>query len=160
MILNRDIDIEDEIRRALTAYGLTAYCRPLPAEYDLPHILITQVGGTVTNTIDTFEVVLDARAKLEADALAYLNLAKAVLGHVAREQTTMLRHIVVNSSGSWGADPVRPDLAMCSARLAVTAHQEKVYIDHPVNISDDLSNNLETQEHDELVTLMSWIKRR
>lgn len=160
MILNIDIDIEDEIRRALTAYGLTAYCRPLPAEYDLPHILITQVGGTVANTVSTFEVVIDARAELEADAIEYLNHAKAILEHCAKHQSTALRHIVVNSSGSWGTDPVRPDLAMCSARLSVTAHQEEAHIDEPVNLVDDLNDKLETHEHDELVTLMSWIKRR
>ena len=122
MIINKSIDIEDEIRIALTDY-MTVYCRPLPANYDLPHILITQVGGTSDQTIDRFEVVLDSRAKTEAAALEYLNRAKGILKQVAREQTTALRHVVVNSSGSWGADPVRPDLAMCSARLEVVAHQ-------------------------------------
>ena len=122
MIINKSIDIEEEIRTALSLRQ-TAYCMPLPAEYSLPHILITQVGGTLTDKIDTFEVVLDSRAETEADALDYLNTATAVLIQTAKEQTTALRHVVINSSGSWGADPVRPDLAMCSARLSVTAHQ-------------------------------------
>jgi len=122
MIINKSIDIEDEIRQALDPY-LTAYCRPLPAEYSVPHILITQVGGTENQTISTFEVVLDARAELEASALDYLNTAIGILKQVAREQTTAIRHVVVNSSGSWGVDPVRPDLTMCSARLEVVAHQ-------------------------------------
>ena len=122
MIINKSIDIEEEIRTALSLRQ-TVYCRPLPAEYSLPHILITQVGGTLTDKIDTFEVVLDSRAETEADALDYLNTATAVLIQTAKEQTTALRHVVINSSGSWGADPVRPDLAMCSARLSVTAHQ-------------------------------------
>lgn len=122
MNINVSIDVEDEIRQALADH-LTAYCRPLPADYALPHILITQVGGTTSQTIDTFEVVLDARAKTEGAALAYLNKATGILKAVAKEQTTALRHVVVNSSGSWGADPVRPDLAMCSARIQVVAHQ-------------------------------------
>lgn len=122
MKINKSIDIEDEVRTALTPY-LTAYCRPLPAEYDLPNILITQVGGTDTQTIDTFEVVLDARAKLEAEAFDCLRTAIAILKTTAKEQTTALRYVTVNSSGSWGTDPVRPDLAMCSARLAIVAHQ-------------------------------------
>ena len=122
MIINQSIDIEEEIRTALAGYQ-TAYVRPLPAEYDLPHILITQVGGSTSQSIDTFEVVLDARAETEAEALAYLNRAVGLLKAVAKEQTTALRHIVTNTSGSWGADPVRPDLAMCSARLAIVAHQ-------------------------------------
>ena len=127
MIINKSIDIEDEIRKALDPY-LTVYCRPLPAEYGLPHILITLVGGTDSQTIDTFEVVLDARAHSEAAALDLLNSAVGIIKQVAREQTTALRHVTVNSSGSWGADPVRPDLCMCSARIAVVAHQNKTEV--------------------------------
>lgn len=122
MIIKQSIDIEDEIRKALDPY-MTVYCRPLPAEYDLPHILVTQVGGMDSQTIDTFEVVLDSRAETEAAAIEYLNKAKGIVRQTAKEQTTALRYVIVNSSGSWGVDPVRPDLAMCSARLEITAHQ-------------------------------------
>lgn len=123
MNYNQSIDIEEEIRAALAPY-LTVYVRPLPARYELPHILITQVGGTESQTIDTFSVVLDSRAAIEADAIEYLNKAKGILTAIAKAQTSALRHVVVNSSGSWGNDPVRPDLAMCSARLEVVAHQQ------------------------------------
>lgn len=127
MIIHKSIDIEEEVRTALSPYQ-TAYCRPLPADYSLPNILVTQVGGTDTDRVDTFEVVLDSRAETEAEALSYLNMAKAILIQTAKEQTTALRHVIVNTSGSWGADPVRPDLAMCSARVSVTAHQQKVEV--------------------------------
>lgn len=127
MIINKSIDIEDEIRNALATY-ITTYCRPLPAEYTLPNILVTQVGGTTNQTIDTFEVVLDSRAETEASALDTLNQAIAVLKAVAKEQTTELRYVSVNSTGSWGADPVRPDLSMCSARISVVAHQTKMEV--------------------------------
>ena len=127
MIIHKSIDIEEEVRTALSPYQ-TAYCRPLPADYSLPNILVTQVGGTDTDRVDTFEVVLDSRAETEAEALSYLNMAKAILIQTAKEQTTALRHVVVNTSGSWGVDPVRPDLAMCSARVSVTAHQQKVEV--------------------------------
>ena len=122
MTVITSIDIENEIREALSGY-MNVYVRPLPAEYALPHILITQVGGTTDQTIDTFEVVLDSRARSEADAISYINLAVGLLKKIAREQTSDIRHVTVNSSGSWGADPVRPDLAMCSARVSVVAHQ-------------------------------------
>ena len=122
MTINKSVDIENEVRNALISYQ-TVYCRPLPAEYDLPNILVTQVGGTDSQTIDTFEVVLDSRAEVEAEAIDYLNTAIAILKTVAKEQTTARRRVTVNTSGSWGADPVRPDLAMCSARLAIVAHQ-------------------------------------
>lgn len=127
MIINKSIDIEEEVRQALSNY-LTAYCRPLPAEYGLPNILITQVGGTDRDTIDTFGVVLDARASTEAAAIDCLNTAVGILKQTAKEQTTALRHVVVNSSGSWGVDPVRPDLAMCSARVEITVHQTKTEV--------------------------------
>ena len=127
MKIYQSIDIEEEIRQALAEY-LPVYCRPLPAKYTLPNILITLVGGTSYQTIDRFEVVLDARDKSEAGALNTLNLAIGILRQVAKEQTTALRYVTVNSIGSWGADPVRPDLTMCSARLAVVAHQTIVEV--------------------------------
>lgn len=122
MIINTSIDIENEVRIALSPY-ITAYCRPLPEEYALPNILVTQVGGRVDSTIDTFSVVLDSRAETDAEAKDALNKAVGILVQVAKEQTTALRHVTLNSSGSWGNDPARPDLAMCSARLEIVAHQ-------------------------------------
>ena len=122
MVINKSVDVEEEIRTALAPY-LTAYCRPLPKHYTLPNILITQVGGTTTGTIDTFSVVLDSRARREAEALDTLNTAIGIIKQTAKEQTTAMRHVTVNTSGSWGIDPVRPDLAMCSARIEVVAHQ-------------------------------------
>ena len=127
MIITQSVDIEDEIRQGLDPY-MTVYCRPLPADYDLPHILITQVGGTTTQTIDTFQVVLDSRARSEMEAVDYLHKAVGVLKEVAKLQTTAVRYVSVNASGSWGSDPVRPDLAMCSARLEVVAHQKQTEV--------------------------------
>ena len=126
--IRRSVDIEDEIRKALENY-MTAYCRPLPANYSLPCILITQIGGSdVEGQVDTFNVTLDARAKEAADANETLRNALGILRKVTDEQTTPLRHIVVNSSGNWGSDPVRPDLAMYSAQISVVVHQETITI--------------------------------
>ena len=126
--IRRSVDIEDEIRKALKNY-MTAYCRPLPANYSLPCILITQIGDSdVEGQVDTFNVTLDARAKEAADANETLRNALGILRKVTEEQTTPLRHIVVNSSGNWGSDPVRPDLAMYSAQISVVVHQETITI--------------------------------
>ena len=127
MDIKRSIDIEDTVRSAFGSL-ITAYCRPLPANYVLPNVLVTQVGGSDTNTIDTFEIVLDSRAKTPAEALETLRNAVGILRKVAEDQTTAIRYVQVNSSGSWGTDPVRPDLAMCSARLRVVAHLETITI--------------------------------
>ncbi len=127
MIVYKSVDIEEEVRQALRPY-MTVYCRPLPKDYALPNILVTQVGGGDANTVDTFEVVLDARASTEAEAKDALNTAVAVLRGAARDQTGHLRYVSVNTSGSWGSDPVRPDLSMCSARLSVVAHQIKTEV--------------------------------
>ena len=127
MQIKREIDIEDEVRRALSGY-IAAYCRPLPKAYTLPNILIQQVGGSDLNDIDTFDVVLDARAETPAEALETLRNAVGILRTVAKEQTTEIRHITINSSGAWGNDPVRPDLSMCSARLRIVAHIENTEV--------------------------------
>ena len=122
--IKRSMDIEDEVRIALKDH-LTAYCRPLPKDFSLPCILITQVGGTDQDgQIDTFEVTLDARASNAADANETLRNAIVVLRKAAGDQTTAIRFVEVNSSGSWGSDPARPDLSMYSARLRVVAHLE------------------------------------
>lgn len=125
--IERSIDVEDEVRKILKDH-LTVYCRPLPAQYSLPNILVTQVGGSDANKVDTFEIVLDARATREAAALEYLRNAVGVLRAVAGGKETPIRHISVNTSGSWGTDPVREDLALCSARLEVVAHLENTTI--------------------------------
>lgn len=125
MNFTRSIDVEDTVRGALSPY-ITTYCRPLPKNYSLPNILVQQVGGDDANTIDSFSIVLDARAETEAEASETLRNAVGILRQVARLQTTEIRTIDVNSSGSWGSDPVRPDLSMCSARLTVVAHFENV----------------------------------
>ena len=127
MEILRSIDIEDEVRKALTGH-VTAYCRPLPKAPTFPCILVSKVGGNDSDKIDTFEVVLDSRAADEASADLLLRTAIGVLKKVAAEQTTALRYVTVNNSGSWGVDPVRPDLAMCSARLSITAHLKKVEV--------------------------------
>ena len=128
MIIRRSIDIEDEIRKALKDH-LTAYCRPLPANFSLPCVLVTQVGGTDENgQIDTFDVTLDARANNAADANETLRNAIGILRKVAGDQTTAIRFVDVNTSGNWGSDPVRPDLSMYSARISVVAHLENTTI--------------------------------
>ena len=127
MEIQRSIDIEDEVRKVLKDH-LTTYCRPLPKTYTLPCILVTQVGGSDTNQVDAFDIVLDSRADTEADALQALRNAIGILRAVVKTQSTPINNIKVNSSGSWGVDPVRPDLAMCSARIRVAAHLEKVTI--------------------------------
>ena len=127
MRISRSIDIEDVIRQALAPY-VTTYCRPLPKSFTTPCILVQQVGGGDTDTIDAFDVVLDSRAKTEAEASEYLRNSIGILREVAKRQTSDIRNIVVNTSGSWGEDPVRPELAMCSARIRVIAHLENVEV--------------------------------
>lgn len=127
MEILRSIDVENIIRLALTDY-FQIYCRPLPEKFTVPSLEVSRVGGTDKSTIDTFDVVLDSRAKSEAEADELLRTAIGALKQIAKEQTTPLRHVEVNTSGSWGTDPVRPDLAMCSARLRIVAHQEKIII--------------------------------
>ena len=126
--IRRSVDIEDEVRIALKD-KITAYCRPLPANFTTPCILITQVGGTdQSGQIDEFDLTLDARATNAADANETLRNAIGVLRKAAGDQTTAIRHVEVNSSGNWGTDPVRPDLAMYSARVRVWAHLEDTTI--------------------------------
>lgn len=114
-------DIEFEVQQALSEY-FTIYCRPLPENYSLPNLLVTQVGGNDSDTIDFYEVVIDSRAETDGEANEYLRKAIGTLKAIAKQQKTVIRLVRVNTSGSWGNDPVRPDLSMCSARLEIWAH--------------------------------------
>lgn len=122
MQIERSIDIEDEVRQALAPY-FTIYCRPLPENFEIPSLLVTLTGGADDNSIDNFNVTIDSRAKNEAEALDLLLDATATLKQVAKAQTSQLRFVSVNSCGSWGVDPVRPELAMASALLTVYTHK-------------------------------------
>lgn len=127
MEIYRSIDIEDKIRETLSEH-LNAYCAPLPAKFETPCILVQQTGGDTESTasgrgkIDTFVVSIDSRAKTEAEALEYLRTAIAIL------EASSGTYSALNSHGSWGQDPVRPDLAMCTATLIIKAHRETISI--------------------------------
>lgn len=130
IIAYRSIDIENAVRLALSD-RMTAYCRPLPADYALPNILISSVGGqTVSSSsgkgkIDTFTIVIDSRANTEEEAMTCLRNALAVLDEC---KDSGFSYVKVNALYSWGNDPVRPDIAMCSATVQITAHREQVVI--------------------------------
>ena len=122
MIIPIAIDIENEIREALTPY-VTAYCRPLPAQFTVPSIEIRKIGGSERDTINSFMVTLYARAESEAAADELLRKTIGLLKTIAKKQSSALRHVTINAGGSLGNDPARPDLAMCSATLIVVAHE-------------------------------------
>ena len=123
MNILRPVDIEDEIRLALTNY-FTAYVRPLPQSYTLPNVLISATGGTTKNEVDTFLVSLDVRAETDAEAYETLANVLGVLEQQARDQVGALRNVMINGLARWGNDPARPDLKLCTATVLVTAHRE------------------------------------
>lgn len=127
MNILRPVDIENEIRVAITSY-LNVYDRPLPENFLLPNILVQVAGGTSTDSIDTFIASLEARAKYDAEAYEYLTTAIGLLEAQAKNQVGALRSVKVNSLSSWGSDPARPDLKLATATVIVTAHREKFTI--------------------------------
>lgn len=128
MNILRPVDIENEVRLALNDY-FEVYCRPLPKTYNLPNILVEQTGGSTSDTVDTFQVKLSVRAKTDGDAIDTLRTALGVLEAQTEAQVGALRHMSLNSLASWGSDPVRPDLKLCTATILVIAHRELFEID-------------------------------
>ena len=127
MNILRPVDIEDEIRKAMKDY-LTVYVRPLPANFTTPSILVTATGGSSENTIDTFTVVLDARAETDEEAFTLIRTAQGLLEAQAHSQVGALRNVSINSLARWGNDPARPDLKLCTLTVLVTAHRESFNI--------------------------------
>lgn len=128
MIIYRSIDIEEEIRLALKDY-LTVYVRPLPENFSTPSVLIELMGGTTDNTIDTFLVRFSSRAKTDAEALDLLRTLLGILEHQAKGQFGELRFSIEQNLISWGTDPVRQDLKLCTATVNVIAHKQKIEIE-------------------------------
>lgn len=132
--IKRSIDIEDSVREILSGAGITAYCRPLPKDFSMPSILVQSTGGTTEENwsglevMNTFTIVLDSRAETENDALLTLRNAIGVLKAAVAAQSGPVRYVSLNSQYSWGADPVRPELAMCSANLSILARPESITI--------------------------------
>lgn len=123
MIILRSIDIEEEVRLALKDY-LTVYVRPLPEKFTVPCILVTATGGQTSNQIDTYQVVLDARAKEPEEASELLRTAQGLLEKQADVQFGALRHATFSNLLNWGTDPVRKDLKLCRVTATVTVHKE------------------------------------
>lgn len=125
MNILRPIDVEDEIRKALKDY-ITVYVRPLPENFSTPSILVTATGGQTSNEVDSFQVTLDARAKTDEDAYNLIRTAQGLLEAQADNQFGALRHVITNSLASWGTDPARPDLKLCTLTVLVIAHREMI----------------------------------
>jgi len=128
MVINKSIDIEDEIRKAIGDVVQT-YVRPLPENFVTPSILIELIGGTSENLIDTFTIRLSSRAEEDSDALDLLRTALGVLEYKAKNQFGFLRFSTEQNLMNWGNDPVRPDLCLCQATVLVVAHKERVEIE-------------------------------
>lgn len=127
MKILRPVDIENEIREALKDY-ITAYVRPLPENFSVPSTLIVCAGGNSSNTVDKFTVTLQTRAETDAEALELMNTTIGILESQTQSQVGALRYVELNSLASWGSDPVRPDLKLCTATVIVTAHREQITI--------------------------------
>lgn len=128
MNIYKSVDIEDEIRKAIAEY-VTAYVRPLPANFTVPSVLIECMGGTTKDTIDTFLVRISSRAEDNATALELLYVVLGILEHQTKEQVGELRFSTEQNLMNWGNDPVRPDLCLCQATVTVLAHKQYVNID-------------------------------
>ena len=129
--MKRPIDFEDEIRKILTN-KVKAYCKPLPKDFVLPNVLITQVGGRTDYTwagvgeIDAADITIDARAETDAEAVEALRNAIGYLEESVSSQSTPLMMMELNTFSSTINDPVRPDLKMCTARILTRARREMI----------------------------------
>lgn len=100
----------------------------------MPSILVQSTGRTTEENwpglevMDTFTIVLDSRAETENDALLTLRNAIGVLKAAVAAQSGPVRYVSLNSQYSWEEDPVRPELAMCSANLSALARPESITI--------------------------------
>ena len=123
------IDIEDEVRLALKPYFPNVDAGDLPAHFELPHLRVRQTGGGTENTIDSFNVTIDARGRTDIEAYDLIRKAQGVLEAQCKNQFGALRYVQINTLAQWGSDPVRPDLKLCTLSTTITAHRESLEIE-------------------------------
>lgn len=123
------IDIEDECRLALKPYFPNVDAGDLPIDLKTPHLRVRMTGGGTANSIDSFNVTIDSRALTDVEALDQIRKAQGVLEKQCEMQFGALRYININSLASWGSDPVRPDLKLCTLTATITAHRESLEIE-------------------------------
>ena len=123
------IDIEDEVRKALSPYFDNVVAGDIPPNPPKRFLRVRQTGGGTANTIDNFNVSIDARAETDVGALDLIRKAQGVLEAQCKAQYGSLRHVVINSLAQWGSDPVRPDLKLCTLSATITAHRESLNIE-------------------------------
>lgn len=123
------IDIEDEVRKALAVYLPNVDAGDLSPDLPSHSLRVRQTGGGTANTIDNFNVSIDARAPTDVEALYLIRKAQGVLEAQCKAQYGLLRHVVINSLAQWGSDPVRSDLKLCTLSATITAHRESLNIE-------------------------------
>lgn len=96
----------------------TAYCDPLPKAYTLPFIRVTNAGGSETNQLDTFTVVIEGYAETDAEACEITRNAVGIL------KESVYYYVRENTKPARFPDPIRPDLCRYRTTVLVTAHQE------------------------------------
>lgn len=128
MIIKRSIDVEKETNDLLKNYFNTCL-RPLPEKYTTPITLIELMGGTSTDTIDTFTIRLSVRAKTNGEAVTTMRNVLGVLDYQTKNQVGKLCYSTEENLTSWGNDPIRPDLCLCTATVQVIAHKESFEIE-------------------------------
>ena len=123
------IDIEDEVRQALAPYFDNVVAGDLPPTFSTPILRVRQTGGGTANTIDKFNVTIDARGTTDIEAYDLIRKAQGVLEAQCKEQFGELRYVEWNTLAQWGSDPVRPDLKLCTLTATITAHRESLTIE-------------------------------
>ena len=120
MIIKKSKDIEYLVQQTLDPY-IKTYCE-LPKNYVLPNLVVRRIGGTElvdwsgTGHLDRFTIQLYCRAEDEGTAQDTLSKAVGIL-----KASDNFRNVVNNTDlGSWGSDPVRPDLALFSVTLIIS----------------------------------------
>ena len=96
-------DIEYIVQQALKDY-FTIYCRPLPKNYSLPCLLVTQTGGNDEDTIDFYSIVIDSTKvdTVRLDSLPkWRSIKKDTILNLRTADTTELK--LIRGIGSYRA---------------------------------------------------------
>lgn len=119
------IDIEDELRQALTSESCKVYAPPIPNPIPVPSARVRRTGGVKNSlVVDGSNVVIDVWAETDAEAMYHAN---RLLGELYMLQYTHPKiHLVQTVSLPYqNNDPSHPTLCRAAFMVQVFSTSER-----------------------------------
>lgn len=117
------VDIEDELRTALTSNELSVFAPPVPEDLStrVPCAMVRRLGGVKKSlVVDSSNVIISVWAETDAEAMYHANNLVGKATELQFDHET-IRRIDIVTEPYQNNDPIHPTLARASFSVQVTS---------------------------------------